>query len=407
MKKKFLFLALLSFLLLLGLIFFEIINKKCRSFLFQDDSIEKKIVDNPDDPLLNYRTGKAKYLKKKFNKAKGFFKKAGEEFPSNNAKMKGLSYAFAGNCGLRVAQILIDKKQKRKEAKAKAIEILTDTISDYSKSLSIVPENQRVLANMEVAQALLRNLQKPHSEEESGNNNENNDQNNPESNSSGGESGDDPNKRGDGSLQDRQKNNSKNKESHNKRDSIPESDQQGGSRDESEKTKDNVKNDRFDEQNEQNSKNDLGNGETVDEKGQDKSQKNDLNNSDNERQGAGVGEKQLYGGETADKLGDKDNSDPVKDGQREQEIGQQEGEDALLEEIDQALEEEGNQHSLQEGDKQEDKENQDKKKAMLAKIAKRRSEADFNMLDESEGALRKQIIMRATARGAKFGQKGW
>lgn len=374
MKKRYLLLAIIFLGLFLSIIFFDRLNHRFSKLINNNQSLTDKIIEDPDNPFINYKIGMESYKKKKYIKARAFFQKATDFFSIEQKNAKSRSYANSGNCGLRISEILIDKKEKRKEAKEKAIEVLKKTIQDYDASLSI-SISEKVEKNKLIAEELLKKLQAPQPPQD--------------------QSNDDGN---DGSNDDNDE---------NKQKSEKNSEQQQKGKSDSEKNNDSLdkKDDGQDTKNNNLQKeqpDSLSDDETNQQEDQSKDQAKDKTEDQRKDHAEDQGKDKV---DQPEELSDSEknmnsedkNNEPKKNSDSTSFLGI---DDNYLEELD----EQNSTASLSDKTKDEVAEN---KQSILKKILSQRSEAEFKTLEEKESSLRRKRIEGITSKNTGAGGKGW
>ena len=123
---------------------------------------EKAIVEDPDNPFLNYQLAQKNYHKKNFVRACNFFDKASNGFKMNGqAPMnQGLALANLGNSFFKHAEqtLATDKDSDPREKKEKAIKLLESCLESYSKAFAFLGQDQRLQNNHALAAMLLDRL---------------------------------------------------------------------------------------------------------------------------------------------------------------------------------------------------------------------------------------------------------
>jgi tetratricopeptide (TPR) repeat protein len=380
MKKNYLFLAFMFLLLFLCVVFFKPLKLFVSFYIYGEEKLEKKLVDMPDDPLLNCKAGGHYYGRKKFGKAKACFKKAAKNLEDDKHQIKSLAYASAANSSLRIAEILIDKKAKNQEAKPKAVEVLGEAIADYQRSLDLVPLNEKVLANKAVAENLLKSLQ----------------------HKSDGDSGDDRNSGGEESKQGNGQ--PDNKAAAGQQDEQQNSKSDAGSGQKPGPSGETPEGGRGSQGEGVTSEN-QGAGESQEAGKTPSTQKNDAPlNKDSDKPSGGAEHKDKEGAADKTTSGIDSPSPENRDvaGAEGESLEKRRTEKGVVEDIE--LEEaEGDDTSTNNGE--EDKEK--KRGGLLFKVAQQNMEAELKRLEDQEAVLRKQRILGVFGEAAATKHKGW
>lgn len=388
MKKRFLVLATILSLLLLLVTFWE----KVALLLYCRKSIERSVVKNPDDPILNYLLGKQNYKNKIFNKSRSFFKKAAEKFPENKPHSKLMSHANAGNSGLKMAGALLNKKSENQALiKEKAIDSLKEAIKDYNKALNLQTDNKEVLANKEVAESLLKMLEQDPEKDQSQNNQKNQNKDNQSQDKNENKDQSDSGEGGEGQDQNNKK-----------------SDKEQESKNKNQQNKDS----QSDEQkNNQNQEGENQNNEQQDQKLQprdnnEQQQQQNGQNGETEKQHSKAMEQKEEGEKSQQESEQSSQESEEEQRKKEQEAKEVAAEEQLLSDL---LEEGSDESEELSNPDDKTKEFEEKKEGkMLAKLTKQNSESEFNKLDKQEAKFGKARIRSTTGLpGVARGQKGW
>ena len=356
------------------------------------DQIEKKLVDNPDNPLLNCLVGKENYKRKNFGKAKACFKKAAKSTDPRDKQLKALAHANAGNSGLRLAEILIDKKAKKQEAKARAIELLGDAVADYQRSLDVIPLDEKVLANKNVAENLLKSLQHKPDNDQSQNQ------------SGGGNQGDEQQPNGKGDNQQDGKGGTEGDPTANEQCNDPSSESGENTRSDGTTNKTGESEAEQKAKESQKARNDNASSK-------DTSQPSDKGDDDNGSKAKDAEQKEMSGSKNA---ADAVKTEPAADAPKNNGPGagknkpltnaSEENEQGSKPDKMFELEEDENENTPAE----ETAENKDKTgNGSRLRVAQQNMEAELKRLDDQEATLRRQRIVGITAEGATAKQKGW
>lgn len=125
--------------------------------------LEKKQVDSPNDPLINYNLGTTYFKQKKYEAALQSFERAAKHAFGKNNEIVEKARFNAGNCLYRQTLKTLgpnwEKEKPDKAIAAKAIESITKSIDAYKKTLLIDPASKQAQANKKIAEELLKKLQ--------------------------------------------------------------------------------------------------------------------------------------------------------------------------------------------------------------------------------------------------------
>lgn len=125
--------------------------------------LEKKQVETPNDPLLNYNLGTTYYKQKKYQPAlESFRRSATHAFGKNNTIVEQARFN-SGNCLYnQTLEILGSNWEKEKpdaQTLQKAVTKIKQAIESYNKTLTINKENEKAQTNKKIAEELLKKLQ--------------------------------------------------------------------------------------------------------------------------------------------------------------------------------------------------------------------------------------------------------
>lgn len=388
MNKKYFLLAMFCIAFFVFVLFFNRISRKI-GMLSNGKTIEQRIIDTPDDPFLNYQLGVKNYKKKVFQKARSFFYKASQHVGFDNQVLKMLSHANLANSSFRLAEILIDKKLNTGDTKNKIIELLKESIKNYSLALEFDPANEQVLANKKIASDLLEKLLKDETDQ---------DKKQDSSNQQGGDHGSDDSS-SDGEGQEDGKDGSGNNKKNDNFQNPNKSSNQSGNNADDDRTDDGC--DREDEQSqdqedsvrdqstvENNNHNEQASesNEKIKESNKSATSRHDMN-KDLDKQDTAAKEEKGYNDEQQSDVAptNKDSKqESLTDvaGMFDDKI---ENEDAISSEQDAKDDVVNNKYRL----------------------ARMNADAELDRLDQQESALRKRRIIGFTTKGASKSQKGW
>jgi hypothetical protein len=136
-----------------------------KDFAKAQEILEKKQVDDPLNPLINYNLGTVYYKQKDYDAAKESFSRAATHFFGKDKNLHEKSLFNLGNSFYKkTLSILPEGWEKEKELdekiKKEAISEITQSIEAYKKALSINSENEKTKTNKKAAEEILKKLQK-------------------------------------------------------------------------------------------------------------------------------------------------------------------------------------------------------------------------------------------------------
>ncbi len=130
----------------------------------QDDltTLQKKQVDKPLDPFINYNYGVALYRAKKYEQARENFKRA-LEHAKGNVELIKRSYFNAGNCEYKNCLTMLssgwEKKDIEEELILKAITEINGAIADYKSYFVLDKDAEDRKTNLIASEELLKKLE--------------------------------------------------------------------------------------------------------------------------------------------------------------------------------------------------------------------------------------------------------
>lgn len=398
MKKILFTLSFLSLLVFLIILNFDRLAFVAKNRFLVEKNLEENILDDPDNPILNYSLGLKHYKSKRFQKARSFFHKAAANFLATDQQMKSLSYANLANASVRLAEIVIDKKQNKSDAKTKAIELLRESLKNYDSSIELDPVNNKVIANKKMAADFLAKLLNENNQQDKDNSSNQGD--NEENNKS--ENGDD----GSDNTENSKQNNSQGK---NKSDSDKKKNNEG------EKNKDLNQDEQQNSEGQADDRDDTSekNGSKQEQNSQGNDQKNEKSDS-SMQESSRNSDKGNLGKDQSDKVGQQnqtsdnstdENSPNTKDSDQEENSNDKGSDD--LAKLDANFDDEVTSENNGDEPNEVENESDSKSRGLATRLAKINADSELDRLDMLESKLRKKRIVGFTTKGVSTGQKGW
>ena len=376
------FLLALAFLVLSVALFFR---KQILYFLDKNifsKTLEQKLIDNPNNPFLNYKIAKNFYTKSAYPKAEKFFKKAAENFSNEfHKQQKALSLGFAGNSRFKLVKYFMSDKAKKKLEPGKIIDFLEKAVKHYSASLSFNSDDLAVVKNKQLAEELLKKLkQDQENNKNQDNQNKDSQQNSPQQ--QGGSASQDSSDQNKNDKND-QSNNKNNKDQNQKDQGKEPSSEQKSNNDSSGQQSDNSQNENEQKENQNSSsqdhQNDLNKESNPDKRDEsDGKDRDDKKNSDEQRSGQ----------ENSNENSQEKHDEGSAESKAEQEKNAAEEEDKELDNLV-AGEEAPQDASSQDNDQKDSN-------ASLNRLKSTNLDAEFKRLDDAEASYAKERFMQRT-----------
>jgi len=136
-----------------------------KNYEITQDVLEKKQVEQPNDPTINYNLGNTYYKQKNYDLAKESFQRAATHSFGKDTDILEKSYFNLGNSFYqKTLSILPEDWEKQKdidpELLKSAINEIKQSIEKYDKIIKTNDQNERAPANKKKAEELLKKLQK-------------------------------------------------------------------------------------------------------------------------------------------------------------------------------------------------------------------------------------------------------
>ena len=150
--------------------FFKSFDRQAyESFLNKDfhksrEILEKQLVDDPDNLLLNYNIGNVYYRQGNLDLAKESFKRSSENSENKNNKLFELSKFNLGDCFYHTALSILDDDWENKDIEDEkinaALQEAESSLECFKKILEINPKNDHAPINKKVVEELIEKLKK-------------------------------------------------------------------------------------------------------------------------------------------------------------------------------------------------------------------------------------------------------
>ncbi|MBD3273196.1 hypothetical protein GF385_02480 [Candidatus Dependentiae bacterium] len=161
-------------------------NYKAKNAYFNDkfknviEILEKKQVDNPDDPIINYNLGTTYYKLNEFDKAKSNLQRSIKNCLDDNIELKEKAYfnwanSFYKSC-LNILGPNWEKKETNNQILDLALKEIKQAIEKYRNCLVLNKENKRAIFNKKKAEEILKKLEEKKKKNEQKENNQENQQ---------------------------------------------------------------------------------------------------------------------------------------------------------------------------------------------------------------------------------------
>ena len=121
MKLKHLSLAIICSILFFSMVFFDKLLMLYKKYFVTPETLEQKLLNDPDNSEINYQIGLLKYKKGQYASAANFFDKAATSFLQN---LKSKALANSGNCKYRLAERIINPPKNAKKKVSRFLRIV-------------------------------------------------------------------------------------------------------------------------------------------------------------------------------------------------------------------------------------------------------------------------------------------
>lgn len=140
------------------------------------DILEKKQIEEPNDPLINYNLGTIYYRLNNLESAQNSFQRAIDNFNKENIDLKEQAFFNMGNIFYKNSLNFLgadwENKKLEEKDKVQAISLIQKSIENYKSALNI-NKNNKTEHNLKTAEEVLKKLQKQDNKDKNNKDNKN------------------------------------------------------------------------------------------------------------------------------------------------------------------------------------------------------------------------------------------